>query len=119
MAVHTFDFREDDAALLWLDGRSIEGTRILEHLCLVQVEQRPAVLVLLVKVHLLQSHQHTAHRQVETIEGGTVSFDGWKRRGTANEKIRAKLQCQPQSRVGTSVPSKTTIEQATILLGLL
>jgi hypothetical protein len=64
MEGRTFDFREDDAALFWLDGRGIEGTRILEHLRLVEVEQRPAVLVLLVKVHRRQSHQRTAHGRV-------------------------------------------------------
>jgi hypothetical protein len=65
MTGSTFDFCEDDATLLWLDGRGIESARILEHLRLIQVEQRAAVLVLLVEVHLLQSHQRTARGRVE------------------------------------------------------
>jgi hypothetical protein len=66
----TFYLCEDDATFLWLDGRGIEGTRILEDLCLVEVEQRPAVLVLLVKVHCRQ------RRSVRTASDGSEVREG-------------------------------------------
>ena len=47
----TFYLCEDDATLLWLDGRGIEGSCVLEDLCPVEMEQRACVLVLLVEVH--------------------------------------------------------------------
>ena len=75
----TFYLCEDDATFLRLDWGGIEGTRILEHLRLVQVEQRTAVLVLLVKVHCLQHSSLGAG-----IKGKLVEADGRGMKETAD-----------------------------------
>ena len=76
MALRTFDLSQDDPALLWLDWGCVEGTRILEHLRLVEVEQRPAVLVLLVKVHRLQPRRRTGRVRKETGVGQGAAEEG-------------------------------------------
>jgi len=81
----TFYLGEDDATFLWLDWGGIEGTRILEDLRLVQVEQCSAVLVLLVKVHRLQHRAlHTAKRE---LRGQVVDAEGGRREETVIRRL--------------------------------